>query len=386
MINWSPEHQYLSAKTADVLLPYIQKNGIDVCFTHDWIFTGWNLPYAGAIRFVSFLEPRVGWLHWVHSVPSAFRDWWNLSAYGPQHKIIFPNVTDRRRVAEQFRTNENNIFIIPHIKDMRIWYDMSEDTNEIIDKIPHLMQAEMVQVYPASSDRLSAKGLENIITIFSCWKKRFVSCCLLIANQWATGRQRMEDLERYEKLAQDAGLEVGKEFMFTSRIFDKYKTGIPSRVLRELQSLSNVFIFPTREESFGLVGPEACFAGVIPVFNKSLGMMSEVYGNSGLYFDFGSFHSCFQPNPGWNEYLKAVAMVIYGAYQNNETIKAKTYCRRSYNMDALYNRYYLPALETIRQIASGCERSSDQAEEVLGMMKKLKTQFENNEQEKKGDF
>jgi hypothetical protein len=167
--------------------------------------------------------------------------------------------------------------------------------------------------------------------------------------------------------------------MFTSRIFDKYKTGIPSSVLRELQSLSNVFIFPTREESFGLVGPEACFAGVIPVFNKSLGMMPEVYGNSGLYFDFGSFHSCFQPNPGWNEYLKAVAMVIYGAYQNNEAIKAKTHCRRAFNMENLYNRYYLSALETIRQIASGCERSSDQVEEVLGMMKKLKQQFENNE-------
>lgn len=375
MISWSIEHQFLSVEVAEVLCDYIDEHEIDICFTHDWIFTGWNLPYGGGVRFTTYLRPKVGWMHWVHSVPSGMRDWWNLAAYGNQHKIIFPNVTDQRRVGEQFRTPESNVYVIPHIKDMRAWYDMGKDTVEMIDEMPSLMQAEMVQVYPASSDRLHAKGIDHVISTFGSWKKRGISVCLLIANQWATGRQRMEDLKKYEETAEKHGLEVGQDFAFTSKLFEKYSTGINSRMLRELQALSNVFFFPTREESFGLVGPEACFAGVIPVFNRSLSMMTEVYGNTGLYFDYGSFHNNFEPQQGWDPYHAAISAIVYGRFKQDASISAKTHCRRFYNMDYLYDRYYLPGMEELKMFASQCQRTGREQTEVKTAMSNFRVQW-----------
>jgi hypothetical protein len=315
----------------------------------------------------SVKAPTVAWLHWIHSVPSVMRDWWSHNLYGNQHRFVFPNRTDQRRVAEQFKTQESNVVVIPHIKDIRTWFDMCNETCDYLDSHPHILESEMVQVYPASSDRLHAKGLEHVIRIFSFWKKHGISCCLVVANQWATGKQRMEDLSHYEKIAKSYGLEIGKEFMFTSKYKKEWATGISTRVLRELQLCSSVFVFPTREESFGLVGPEACLDGVLPVFNNSLTMMREVYGNNGMYFDFGSFHNNFEPQQGWDKYLEAVAMVIFNQYKIENTINARSYVRRMYNMEHLYRTSYLPAMSSVISIAKQTLPDPMKEEEIQKM-------------------
>lgn len=373
MFTWSVDHQKLSVRTAEVLEKEFSINKIEVAFTHDWIFTGWNLPFAGAIRFVSFLKSKIGWLHWVHSVPSANRDWWNLSVYGPNHRIVFPNSIERNRVAEQFRTTQEKVLVIPHIKDPRIWFDFCQDSWDFIDRHPGMMTANMVQVYPASSDRLSAKGIERVIDIFAAWKNDLgLNVCLVIANQWATGRQRKEDIGAFYEYSTNKGLVKDKEFIFTSEENSRFSTGIHSRMLRELQLLSNVFIFPTREESFGLVGPESAFSGTLPILNNSLSMMKEVFSNTGLYYDFGSFHQVFEPLQGWETYCKAVAMQAYHQFINDQTIMAKTACRMNYNMENLYKKHYRPAIEYIKAMAQNWELAPDEVEMVKMEMENIK--------------
>jgi len=377
-IKWTLEHKVLSCDLADVLVQYFRDHNIQIAFTHDWIFTGWNLPYAGAVRFASHLMPNVAWLHWVHSVPSVARDWWKMSFYGPQHKIVFPNITDSRRVAEQFQTSTANVFVIPHIKDPRHWFDFSHETNAIIDKYPKLMSAEIVQVYPASTDRLEAKGLDKLITIFSILKRRGVSVCLLIANQWATGKGRPETLEKYHKLAITSGLQED-EFGFTSEIKPEYVTGISSQVLRNLMLLGTLFIFPTSEESFGLVGPEAALCGNMIVTNESLDMMREVFDNRGYPFPFGSFHNQFEPHQGWDKYLENVSFVIMSKYINDASLRARVLCRQRYNMDALYNNRYAPSMMNILATAESCQQLIPEIENKLrSEMQSFRDQYNQN--------
>jgi len=380
-INWSTDHKYTSVRVCDALVPYFKENHIDVAFTHDWIFTGWNLPYAGGIRFTSSVLPNMAWLHWVHSVPSVMRDWWELKAYGPAHRIVFPNASDRRRVAEQFRTSEQNVAVIPHIKDPRTWYKMSDETKELIDAYPAILSAEMVQFYPASCDRLAAKGVQYLIKIFGAWKAHGISVFLAIANQWATGRQRKEDISKYIKMARDVGL-TEEEFCFTSEFDKKYETGIPSNMLMELMHLQSVFIFPTREESFGLVGPEAALSGCLMVLNGSLTMMREVFGNMGMYFDFGSFHSGFEPVQGMDKYLEAVAMVIFNKYKLDPSICTKVICRQQYNMDYLYRSSYVPAMNDIVVSASNIKVTERDIESSINYIEEFRKLWE-SEQEKK---
>ncbi|RLC75858.1 MAG: hypothetical protein DRJ03_29605, partial [Chloroflexi bacterium] len=88
----------------------------DLCFTHDIVYTGWNLPYALGVQAAGPKLDKVRWLHWIHSMPTAFSDWWEIRRYGNKHKLVFPNKAERIRVAEQFRGVANDVRVIPHIK------------------------------------------------------------------------------------------------------------------------------------------------------------------------------------------------------------------------------------------------------------------------------
>ena len=339
----SADHTLLAEATADVIEKEFSEIGIDFAFTHDLIFTGWNLPYALSIKKVTRRIPELCWLHWIHSVPSGNRDWWKIGDYGPQHRIAFPNKTDKRKVAEQFQGLEEAVRVVPHIKDLRTWYDFSEETIAFLKDYPKVMQSDFVQIYPASTDRLSAKRVDIVLQIFSQLKARGFSVCLVIANQWATGKARREDIKVYDEYAKALHLELGDEFIFTSEWKGKedYTTGIPHRMLRELQLCSNLFIFPTREESFGLVGPEAALGGAFMVLNKNLMMMSEVFGNNGIYFDFGSYdHE--QKYENVKKFYYDLGTIIIGRCWQDESFRTRTWCRQMYNYDWLYINVYEP--------------------------------------------
>jgi len=314
-------------------------------FTHDFIFTGWFLPYGMACVEASRQLPDARWFHWIHSVPTAGSDWWDIRRFGNRHKLVYPNRTDALRVAEQYRGTLDSVIPIPHIKDLRTWFDFDPETIKFIDDYPAVMQSHIVQVYPASVDRLTAKRLDVVIKMFASFKKRHLSVCLVVANQWATGTQQKQDINKYKKIAEDCGLIVGTEVVFTSDWQKgKYDVGLPKHILRELMMCMNIFIFPTREESFGLVLPEASLSsGCLCVVNKSLTMQLEVSGMTTLAMDFGSYHmqhSAEDPDA----YYYQLALVCADRLHNNEGLLTKTHMRMYNNMDYLYSRYYAPAM------------------------------------------
>lgn len=351
--DFTPEHEKYSDKLKEVLIAEFRQKNIEFAFSHDWIFTGWNLPYSLAIRKANPHLIKTSWLHWVHSVPADVRfphgrDWWDIRRYGPNHKIVFPNSTERTRVAEQFKGHIQDIRIIPHIKDLRTLFDFDPETWRFIDDFPGMMQADIVQVYPASTDRLHAKQVQHVMGIFGAMKQRGFSVFLAIANQWY-GRPHEQKISDYHEIAKHFGLRKDEDYVFTSEWDKQYGVGIPKRILKEMYLCSNIFIYPTVEESFGLVGPEAALAGNFMVINKSLSMMFEVFGNTGLYLDFGSHHNIFNPaNVGtgmsWDTYLDNVATVIIGRLAENEAYQSRTWCRKVYNMDNLYLHRYEPIM------------------------------------------
>lgn len=339
----SPEHKKIVEETKVNLVEALAD--VPVVFTHDFLFTGWFMPYGLGCVEASKHLPDARWFHWIHSIPTAEFDWWQARDFGNLHKIIYPNETDRQRVAEQYRGERNDVRVIPHIKDLRSWFDFDEETCKLIRDYPGIMQADIVQIYPASVDRLKAKRLGEVITIISNMKKSGYSVFLVVANQWATGRQQKESVDKYKTLANRQGLRLGDEICFTSDWQDgKYDVGIPKRMLRELFQCSNLFIFPTNEESFGLVLPEASLAGgVLCVLNKSLGMQLEVSGFTTLFFDFGAYnHELHIENEG--KYFKDIAQIILGRMQQNEVLATKTFMRKTYNWDHLYKKFYQPIM------------------------------------------
>jgi hypothetical protein len=156
-----------------------------------------------------------------------------------------------------------------------------------------------------------------------------------------TTPERKFDVEQRMEGAFNNGLMPDDEFIFTSRFQPpRFENGIPRRMVRELMQLQNLFIYPTREESFGLILPEACITGgCLPVINGSLDVLGEVVGNNGIEFEFGS-HRRIHEIQNTSQYCSDIAHIILARMKQNEGIMASTYCRTTYNMDALYNSHY----------------------------------------------
>jgi glycosyltransferase involved in cell wall biosynthesis len=339
----TPEHHAWIEKATNVL--FAELDGYDHAYTHDLVFTGWHLPHCLAIIEAGKLLPKLRWLHWIHSIPSGTRDWWRIPEYGQNHRLVYPNRTDSLRVAECYHGGLDHIRMIPHIRDLRSIFDFSTETCTFMADHPKFLQSDIVQVYPCSSDRLSAKRLDIVINLFGKLKKIGYTVCLVAANQWATGKQRKEDLAEYQAMAVAAGLIPEKEFIFTSLWREPaYETGISKTFLRELTQCTNLFIFPTREESFGLVLPEASLgSGCLCVLNTSLAQQMEISGHNTLGFHFGSYNHNFQPDD-FDAYLQDVAFIISARILQDDSVRLKTFMRQHYNYDYLYNRYYAPIM------------------------------------------
>ncbi len=340
------QHQEIVDGTRDAMVKFIDDTGANIILTHDVVFLGWHYPFGLGVIEASKLRAHVKWMHWIHSVPSGNNPIWNINKYGPNHKLVFPNRTDCLRVGEQFQGRIEDVIPIHHPKDIREFAEFSEPTNRFIDEYD-LMSADVIQIYPASVDRLHAKGIEYLLRTFGAMKKFFnKQVRLVICNQWCNVDKHRKTVESYAAQGKEMGLEPDKDLIWTSRFeVPTWELGLPAKMVAELMMLGNLFMFPTREESFGLVLPEASLmGGALVVANASLDMMREVTGHAaGMYWDFGSFHrdwDCDNPE----EYFRGVAQIILGKLKSESAVNLKTHFRQRLNIDAIYKNELEPAM------------------------------------------
>lgn len=323
--------------------------GFDAFFTHDWLFAGRMLPYAEAVRTACSSSEALRskpWMHWVHSPTTLDTDWRKLDRYPGSHWLIYPNETDGLLVRNIFQAPESRVLHIPHARDLRTFDDWPEPAWQIIDEMPGLMSAEIVQVYPASSDRLNGKQVDVLVKLFAEMKRKGRSICLLIANQWATQQRPRQDLQPYKDLAERLGL-TGEEFRFSSELHPDYEWGLPKPILNRLSTLANVFIDPTVAESFGLALLEASLlSGCLPVLNGSLNMLREIAGCRALFLNFGSYLDQRKPKDE-TKWLDEASDLILAAMLLSNSVQTKTRFRREYSLDHIWSRYYGPLLTAL---------------------------------------
>lgn len=339
------KHPEVVEATAKMLLEELPK--YDIALTHDWIFTGWNYPYTLGVQKFSRTYPEFPFLHWVHSVPSGQKDYWKIKEYSAAHRIVFPTASNRTRVAEQFNGWRDDVRIIPHIKDPRTYFGFCQDTCDFLTKYPHILQADVMQLLPASVERLDAKRLVETMNIFAAIKRMGYSVTLIVANQWCTVTQHRQSVVGYKETARKLGLIDGVDLIFTSDFGKKYEVGIPHPMIRDLFLLTNLFIFGSKEESFGLVVPEAALAGNYLVLNANLLNQREITRDKALYVEFGSHEIDFKVPS--ERYWEDVAKIIVARMNENESIQTRTVCRQMYNWNEIYKKFYASYMEELIQ-------------------------------------
>lgn len=325
------EHASVVKETSERLAGAVKD--LDAVFTHDIIFTGWNLPINFAVQRVA-RSLDTFWLHWVHSVPGGSkRDYWRLPL---NSLLVYPNHSDRLRCAEHFLTQSENVAVIPHSLDPCSFLMNNDDARELV-RDHGVLSADLIQTFPVPTDRMEHKGLQTVIDIFAQLKAQGAKVKLIVCNSWCTTPELRKKVQDSVSYAEEQGLNEG-EVVFTSQWRSRLEVGVPNEMVRDLMLISNLFVCPTKSETFGLTIAEAALCGQLLVLNANLPMLSEVAGaGNALYFTFGS-HQQNVSAANWSSFYADVAKIILNRFSHDTSLRAKTHFRQSYNRSKVWSQ------------------------------------------------
>jgi len=329
MMDLSQEHAELVPSIQSGLREVVKD--LDAVLTHDIIFTGWNLPINLAVQQVAG-EFEIPWFHWVHSVPGGERrDFWTLP---PNSKLIYPNYTDRRRCGEHFGVFESDVLVVPHCLDARDFLLMTDAARFLVNECD-LLEADFVQTMPIPTDRMESKGVDQVIPIFGKLKKLGHKVRLIVVNADCGNDAARNKVDNSRIACRLVGLD-DDDVVFTSRELKHYALGVPNAVVRDLMLVSNLFICPTKSETFGFTMAEAALTGQLLVLNADLPAVVELAGaQNALFFHFGSYQQqTFCPDE--DRFNLDVAKIIVNTFENDLALKAKNHYKRTYRSDRVW--------------------------------------------------
>lgn len=260
-------------------LPEI-KSHVEV-ITEDLLFVSWFLNFARAIHNLPHF-PNIRWWHVCHStahsstnVPEARRTLPSLS-----HNIV--TVAESGTTAFREYYNTDRVDHVPNVRDPRT-LGLSEAVQKIVSKM-QLWDADVVQIFPACSTRLEAKGIVRLAKVFACLNKHRVAK-LVVCNPNAIGNGKVI-IERVKSHIRNTGLSPDKWCLTSEVLPETAEMGLPSKDITDLMMFyGNTFVMPSYAEADSLTILEARLARQFVMVNASVPNM------------VGGTHSVFWGNP-----------------------------------------------------------------------------------------
>ncbi len=270
-------------------------DGIDVVFTHDIVYMGRSKKLMQAAWNTAKKQPKLKWLHWIHSAanpalinktPSAAAIHSKFVSEGwANSQLIFFNHMSIPRLAEWFGYAEADIKIVPHPLDVCTFFGFSSLTSQIYESY-QLYDADYIAISPT---RLTSnKQIEWVIKIMSRLKFNGAKVRLLLLDFHSNKDKSIEYRSKLKRLADEWGMDAS-DAVFISEFDESLRFEAPHSMVRELFSLSHVFIQPSVSESYSLAAQEAAALGNLLVLNTDFPPMHEMYGEHAMYFHFSSY-------------------------------------------------------------------------------------------------
>lgn len=308
----------------------------EVCITHDIVLQDFYQEHNVAMRRYAKTRPDLLWLHWIHSCPTPNRNTeypYNCRYTPPPGYIVYPNDTDRGRVCATYNLvgQEWRVKVSRsgHAIDPFVVWEYHELTKALAEKAD-LLNGDVVAIYPARLDK--GKQPERIVRLMAGIKELGYAPRLLVADWQSAGKRFQKYIEYLLELA--ASLGIDGMVNFTSRLDDRCSQGIPRRVVSELMDLSNVYVHPSRIETYSLVVHEAALRGKLLVLNYDLPVMRELYGDGAIYMDFGSDRTERQYEPSEQAFWNDEAKRLIGELFQNRGLQIQTRARQRWTPDA----------------------------------------------------
>lgn len=267
---------------------------IDVVLTHDIIYQPSALKVNLAARLAAKDLPDLTWLHWIHSATSPYRLHEDglvndthlqlLQRPWPNSFPVVMNHLSVPRIAENFGYDEKAVRVVPHPLDVCRFFGLSDLATQLYEE-KALHQADYIATCPVRLDR--GKQIEWVIKVLARLKASGQQSRLLVVDFHSTGGDKNDYRQELKQLAEEWGLET-IDITFTSEFDERLRSQAPHSMVRELLCLSNLFILPSRSESYSLVAQEAAAAGNLLVLNHDFPPIRDVFGPNALYFQFSA--------------------------------------------------------------------------------------------------
>lgn len=349
----------------DTLAEYFKSHleGFDVCITHDLLYLPDYTKYNIAARAVADELPEIRWLHWIHSCTSLgtlqrerhyFSD--KYAQYAgrsfPNSWLVYPNTYDAPRIAHNLGFGESEVKVVPHPIDLAEFNKFEDITRRLADE-KHIYEADVVCVYPLRMDR--GKQPHFVMEIMAEVKRLGFSVRAIFVDFHSTGGDKVEYREEIKNNAAKLGMGAD-DVIFTSEFDPMLNTESPHGLVADLLSLSNVFILPSRSETYSLVAQEAMSKGNLVVLNQDFPPLYSVYLDHALYFKFSSEYDVMahrheasgktetKYNPSQTAFCSDVAKRIIYELKNNRVLSGRTYVRQERNPDHVFKNYLEPLL------------------------------------------
>lgn len=270
---------------------------VDVVLTHDLIYQPESLKINFAARLAIKENDHIAkikWLHWVHSATSPQTlgkelkqsdTYFDVVAQRfPNSFVIFPNAYSIPRVARNFGYEEDQVKVVHHSTNMPSFCKWDEIVTQLVME-KNMLDADAIAVYPVRLDR--GKQVEVVIKTFAQLKKLNYSVRFIVADFHSTGGDKVTYRKDLHNLAVDWGLN-DQELTFTSEFHESWRTSIPSKAIHDLFELSNVFMMPSKSETYSLVAQEAALLGNVLVLNHDFAPFRDIYGKDAIYKQFSA--------------------------------------------------------------------------------------------------
>ena len=344
--EWDRDPKELFEKEVEAIALKLKEylKGVDVVLTHDLSFQAATQKFDAAARKVLPDFPNIRWLHWVHSCAIDGRGRLKF----PNSFVVYPNAYDIPRVAKAFGYEEDEVKVVPHATDVCKYFGMHPLSEKIINKY-NILTADIIMTYPLRLDR--GKQPEMCVKFIKQAKKSGKSVKLIFMDFHSTGGDKAKFREELKIMAVDGGLS-SSEVIFISEEDPSLKLESPRVMVKDFMCISNVFLLPSRSETYSLVAQEAMLTGNFPILNFDFMPMRSIYGDKPLYRKFSSAINMQDGSSGetntkyGNEdnYFMDMAGYVNYMLEHDKIMAIRTQIRRDRNLKAVFKKYLEPLI------------------------------------------
>ncbi len=316
-------------RLASTVRGHLLQLGNATIISHDMIFISHYLTFAAAIHDIADTKAFT-WLHVCHSaaeknplMPGNDRKYRYSLPDG--HYLLCLNPAERDHLASHYHTSVERVFVAPNARDITAFGDFHCRAATLTQK-HRLAEADVVQVYPVSSTRLAPKGVDVVVDVLArIATKHGKTVRLVLPNAHANAQAEKDTLAKFRERAVGRGLPSDALVITSEEFPDSSADGLPAAAVKDLFTVSNLFIFPSLSELSSLVMREAAISGCLMVSNISLHTTPVDLALPGLSFPFGSLRSgASRAN------LDEVAAKVVEALDSNPMNTTKRFSLRRY--------------------------------------------------------